>query len=417
MLLSGATSLRVYKYADRNFYFFGEYHDSGTINGCTDDCDNYDSYYRGLEIKGGNCMTVGALFEMWLQYLFDNKSLTDLYMEVPFTKSKYEEWNQAAYQADIIQGLRDGLSDLEEYEGDDRAEKYGWLGTFFWFYDKCFHPDKTLCKYNPWIRFHYADVRWFNQTMKNYYRKGGAGSLQPDLFILNDEKVFFIIDDAIFFKKNKVLREFAYIISRLLDSDALYRFYMTDENPFDILNEIADLTMKTEIGTWFVNKILTISNLFVIRNGKSHHRTAWEYLRLKKENPKIAEKLHDYFEGYLSEKHIELVNIIRRNLDFLVQDYEINGFTNIANIMALISIWGMDIYTISRMFIFDDSKDVIYFAGDYHSQNMSKFLDTLDAELIFRHDASNTENGVNRCFDITGSSIPNYNLLRKNYTK
>lgn len=58
--------------------------------------------------------------------------------------------------------------------------------------------------------------------MKNYYRKGGGGGLQPDLFLLNDTTVLFIIENAVKNKNDDVLKEFAYIVNRLLDSDALY---------------------------------------------------------------------------------------------------------------------------------------------------------------------------------------------------
>ena len=350
-------------------------------------------------------------------------------IELSFRKIDSPEFLQYAYQADIIRDLNGEYSSEEEEEeeeykntfrGKTRAEDYGYLGTLNEYYKACLLQDKSKCKYYPWVRFHYADTRFYGLEVKDYYYNK-YGSVLPDLLLMNDYTIPITL--AINSKNEGEIKEFCDVVRRVLNIDVITRLYLSKKNPFDVLREVTSISSTSNVKDILIAKALKISNLIVIRKGKPHHRTCAEFLHLEEENPVIAKMLrnyvHEYIQGnYLKHKEyiLGIVDNLERNID------RGSSFQYILGAMSFLSIWNMDIYTISRMLLLKDSPTVIYYAGNTHRNNVSNFFSYIQVNLIhsnplsFVDDANGgSEERAKKCFNVEGSSIPSLEELRRHY--
>jgi hypothetical protein len=414
--ISGIVSFHMFQFENKYYYLFGDSHTSSVEGNCFEKynylCDSYDYTYENVLIKNSNCWEFGSLLDEWFTYNNINNIKTDFYLEVPFTKAS--ERSESAVSYDIY-SRREEFED-DEIEQTPKATTESWLKIFPILFEDCLVYKKKKCKYYPNVRFHYLDVRQYDEPTFGY--------VVPDVFVFNDYNIdtnlslLYEPDNDRDVKQATVnlfaqFSDLSKIITTLLNNNIIVLdLYMSNKNPYETLKFLHGLKLTSDIGRHFYKKLESISNMVVQRDTRYFHRTANEFLRLVQIRPDIAAKLFKFTKNEL-QKIIKQIRLpIKKTLDKIFLELGENNpsaetiwdlFTELLEYLGILSIWNMDIYTLSRLFLHNHGNQVIIFAGYIHINNYYKFMKILGASIIID---SPSEDNNNRC--IISSEISRY---------
>lgn len=430
IFLSGATSLSIFKFYDKYFFFFGDQHYSISDGNCEEKynikCDIFDYGYEKSVLYETNCWTLGSLFDEWFTYNNDKNIKTDFYLETAFVKG------------DILGDTTTNVEIAERREEPDYKNKSpeliensgGWIESIESFFQECFKQTKTGCKYGSNVRFHYSDVRMRNERERIYSDLYILDTyLTPifkDIDYLNNLRVTHLehvpdINDIISDLNN--IFALCYI---LFDVNLLLKLCFSTDDIRIILNDIQFSKFTTRINLNFNNIINTMISHAVERNNIKMHRTAAEFNRLLKYNPYIADKLKIYITEKLYQTKLisveeldklyeRFVNLINNNVG---KQYNaiLNDLNEIALELSEISTywvpWIMDVYTLSRIFLqLNRSQEIIVLAGYVHITHQTEFMKYLGASVIMDYPTTMD----NRCIISNLSTILNLKEFRNFY--
>lgn len=378
--ISGVNSMYIFKLDGRNYWFFGDMHYGRRKNDCEQQlnviCDDFDSSYTRINYHNSSCVSIGSLLYSIFIYNNDHNILTDFYLESSFTKENERTALKVGYD---IMNNKKSLIDYDRTKIDHDFDVVSWMTLIEFVMEPCFIKEKTRCPFYPNLRSHYVDIRFLE----------GNESIETDPFILYDIRRYFKsnvsnIDELVIFIED--FKNFLYIIiysyRAILDA-------ILNENGFDnLLIEFYNLSQHFSVGfqELYLTKIMNFERMSVIRNNTRMHRVAAELLRLKHHNPQISVAIKEFIYS-IAEKNIlaiekdYLLNIKSfLNPESTENDYDdwvyyIDEIIN-ESIDELLEISGltMDAYTLARMFIFNDSEDIIVYAGSYHIKRYSDFF-------------------------------------------
>lgn len=417
--VSGPTSLSIWTYNNRRFYMFGDYHFS--LKGSCQDmygvkCDSPNKSTKIIEFNNSQCIDIVALLEIWFYYNNKYKIRTDFYVETEFSKIPY----------------------VVPYNTEE--ESTGMLDYIGNYYYDCLTMDKSECRHKPYIRFHYSDPRHVKYPNYKLYSDFYYSyifyeiTLQPFFsnvvsYVNNtqanspgyEDNMNLYINNTILYG-NSIID----LISKLFETNLLLHYFEVNDIEQIVKNIRGELnTLKT-----INNAILIAYNILlreildtaVIRDGIKLHRTTAEYARLQQKNPIFAKHIKDF---YLSKLETE-TQILKEKLQYYRK--ELNSYTNenlilhftfvrdvVNNIISdVIPMTGfnMDIYTFSRIGIYDDSSNVILISGENHARHNAEFMEYIGAQNIFRTSTDveishmSEVSLAKRCIDITNPDVP-----------
>lgn len=129
--ISGPVIWTYFKLNNIDLHFFGDIHGSTAAN-CEDLYDIKCS--KGVEIIESKCLSIENLF--YRLFESEREKYIDLFLELPYRV------------------LKDQKDETKDSDYISIIEK-----VFF----KCFTREKKDCKYNPYVRFHYTNIRATNE--------------------------------------------------------------------------------------------------------------------------------------------------------------------------------------------------------------------------------------------------------------
>lgn len=384
IFISGPVRISILKYKDINFYIFGDSHGSATIGDC--ESQNIDNYW-----------TIGKLLEEWFLYNYNNRIQTDFYLEIPFLKYNTHDKNIGTSK--------------------------GWIGILSRLSQPCFSKDKTICKYYPYVRFHYANIRRVDDT-------GDINIFRTKIPI---EKLLSFISNVLDYNTdlnnlNNSLRTMLYdlvMLSRLLYENLEEIFanvYMGNTDLSLVINSYRFteyIRPDGLIGNIYNKTLNDILDKLSVNNANTDyitlHRTANEFYRLSKNYPEIAYKLKLFIGDALSFFKQRYVDVWEQLIEEMI-----TGFTSIVyvdkehtlmkyskilhdkalrinRIFVTLGTLDVDTYVISRMFLQADTKQVFAYLGSNHAYNYMFFISNyLNAEVLY----SNSYSKNNRCIAV-----------------
>jgi len=159
----------------RRFHFFGDVHYSKSGN-CTDrygiPCAYINNRLQPVDINP-RCYDITYL----LMELFDRskreRTYTDFFLEYPFkiaglNKDELDEIAMRIRSREVstIPMLRQDISIKQIVESVVKSKELSnldYISSIYVIFNECFQPEKQGCHYNPYVRFHYVDVRFTTQ--------------------------------------------------------------------------------------------------------------------------------------------------------------------------------------------------------------------------------------------------------------
>ncbi len=435
--ISGAISLYVYRYSYNNklYFFFGDQHASMSRN-CEEQygmrCDVFDYGYEKSVLYDTNCWTIGSLLDEWFTYNNYNGIKTDFYFEISFIKGNLRRGlmiGREIRERRQEENYRDKLPKL--------IEKSDWIESISQFFGKCFVQEKGYCKYGPNVRFHYADIRKY--TLLQDYRPIMeredlyVGLSYTDMIISKLNILKKLKDDSYRIWLDSVLDNLVGIVKLykiLLNSDMILNLYFSTIDIRTILYSILIPNIDPDIQEVFERVRDTMTRNAVIRDSVLLNRAAAaEFNRLLKLDPFIANNLFLYMKDKIQA---DVLRVLSKLVDveheiFLFEESVkyatdnkpeiLDGIGNLAykciDIVLDISIYSIDVYTLSRMFLQQDSEQIVTYSGGHHTENYAKFLKYLGAEAIIEHSSIRD----NRCILSSLGALLNVNDFRNIYRK
>ena len=240
-------------------------------------CDSINYQFNDIDIKNGNCWSIGALLAEWFVYNNDNNISTDVFLEVPFTKEQSR--TRIKILTDIISQRRSSDTVLDVTDVNNPVSIL-WILTLELYFHDCLIKDKTRCKYAPNVRLHYADVRLTAEDDIN-------------IFIITD--ILNVIKDS---PNESEIIALLDVINFLIENvEYIYNLIYMDINPLpnslDYFNHVLVLNDDTLVSKLFRDKLSRTLNMSVIRNNIIH-RTSAELDRLAKINPGLADNIKSF---------------------------------------------------------------------------------------------------------------------------
>ena len=442
--LSGANSLYVYNFNNKLYAFFGDQH-SSIEGGCEEKlnikCDTFDYRYEKSVLYDTNCWTIGSLLDEWFTYNNYNDIKTDFYFEISFVKGNLRQ------DTDLDTIVTNRRHDqIPNNEASQSMKGFDWIDLISVFFKECLIQDKQYCKYGPNVRFHYSDIRKYNTQLQ----------LSIPKVQVSDLYIPYPYVDRINYNLRRLNRKFRIRIPHiifdlygliklydiLLNSNIILELCFSTTDIRQILDNIKIYDLPDTINEIFDHIKSNIIKNGVIRNNILLHRTAAEFNRLHLINPLIAnklllyikekleidlskarEKLNNIYQQYLlidlknqafptEQNPLPFLNQVSHQKAEIIGDiYELTH--TLAETVIDFSIIAMDVYTLSRMFIQQDSKQIIVVAGYFHVYNYANFFKYLGANNIIEYPS--TEN--NRCITSGLGAILNVNDFRNIYQR
>ena len=193
----------------------------------------------------------------------------------------------------------------------------------------------------------------------------------------------------------------------LLNQDLYFKLLLSQDDIATVLNNIKlpKIDAKiVDIINWKFSKLIKTA---VVRNTVKMSRTAAEFNQLLKIDPPIALAIRKYARVIIRElksttidakkPSVGLLLDIAASISTAVSVIDLTNENNVnllleklyqytqdfKEVSSLFSIWTMDIYTLSRIFI-HHSQQIIVLAGFYHIQNYAEFLSFIKAENLIQ---------------------------------
>lgn len=340
--ISGIVSCYIYEHEGKKYYLFGDKHYTRK-NNCRElgyQCDYFDKTFTKTFTYGTDCTTIGALLHNWFTYNNDYDIMTDFYIELFYTKEHVRE-NHKTYN-DIIEN-RKSMFHIKEDDKEPFKDK-SWMEMTYYIMKPCFVREKDKCPYYPNVHVHYTDVR--NVDV------GDITSVNP-----------FEIDNYHHMEYVKLLfLQYKVILSYLLDVDGFDKFL---DKAHLIPEEFRD------------NLVDNMTLFTVIRdiNGREirMYKTAWELYRLEQVNPMIAQQLRMFVYNEANNIMNRVMNILR---------VEKINYDRYNDLLLDVQSLSMDVYTLSRVFVQNESEEVVIYAGAYHIRFYADFFQSIGFTLL-----------------------------------
>lgn len=376
MLVSGAASVEIYSFNGRRIILLGDKHYT-TQEECEDvdpqiQCTNFNKQGNVIN-RNDECWNVAYWIYDILEQNEINESKTDIYLEYPYALNKVYKYTGEIKQRSALQRIEDILS-------------------------RCLIRSKLLCPFQQ-ARIHYIDVR---QTLEE-------NNVSQDYFIRSyfNNQIKKIVSDEVELTEQYIsdftsgivgFIKFCLTVSKDIK-------HITLDHTKDYIDEMKTLFSSTNIAyldtfKQYIHLLDTVKHdksLITTRDGRRVHKTAVQLLKLESKNKYYSDTLRelDYSVDYEELNPSTIVTIIRYSMSrsltslskgemniatFVQQMKEVEAY--IIVIMQSIVIFSMDVYVLGRMLYFEDSEDVIIFAGEIHIVNYRKLFDALRDEII-----------------------------------
>ncbi len=379
-LISGVNSMYIYQLNDKTYFFFGDKHYSRRENDCESQlnikCDDFDLSYNKINYNGSLCMSIGSLLYTMFIYNNDHNILTDFYLESSFTKENERTALKIGYD---IMNRKKSLSNYNSDIIDHEFDSVSWMTLIEFVMEPCFIMEKSKCPFFPYVRSHYVDIRSID----------GGTPIDTDLFILFDLRKYFKsnvsdIESLIVFKKdykgllNFLIYSYKAILDAALNTQG-FDYYMQQ---FNNLSQY----FSPKFQRFFINKLTNFEQMAVIRNGLRMHRVAAELSRLNIGDHKLASAIKNFIYDSADKKIKNLQKhhpngiLAFFDMEWGTYDYDdwyyymdetINEYEDELIFMGALS---MDAYTLARMFLFNDSENIIVYTGSHHVERYSDFF-------------------------------------------
>lgn len=377
--ITDVNSLYIYEIGEKKYFFFGDQHKSKSEGGCQEKlnikCDDYNENFTDGKYYGSFCTSIGILLHNWFTYNKDYFINTDFYLELGFTNE------------DERKGLKETIDEINKlkrnknYEMDINIENISWMELISSVMSDCFTKSKKNCPYYPSVHSHYADVRKLENKNEAIY---------ADPFLLFDLMNFIKDNFPRTDKKLLELKDELSIIMSIITYD--YRKLingMLSPDGFDgFIEEYSNLSKSFSSGLskFYLQKIMNMKKISVIRDGVRMHKVAAELLRLKKESPYIGylieELIYDKADFYIDTVKV-LYDEVLNAFEYEYYQYNIydkaslimEAFQSIVLALVPLSALSMDAYLLARMFLQTESSEVIVYAGSSHIQHYVNFFE------------------------------------------
>lgn len=404
--ISGIVSCYIFEMNHKKYYLFGDKHFTRAGN-CKDAgylCDHFDKTFSQTHTYGSSCTTIGALLHNWFTYNNDHNIKTDFYLEAIYTKNdapyythftdiienrkkyatnienkKYTSKNfkdnitynnvndNKYFKNDVIQNnitknnVKDNFFTIEE--NDAPFQDRSWMELMSIIRQPCFIREKTGCPYYPNVHSHYIDVRLVNTTT-------GLKNVSPFSFSL----------------LNNVPNVLEYIKMFIVN----YKIILDDFlSPYGFTHFVNYIDLPEEIREEFISDISLFTVVREIDGKKVQmYKAAWELYRLKQKDSVLAEQLTTfmYHKAALLIQNIirEFTTDIKNNV--IDRNYYIKKYSTLFQDLEIIL---MDSYALSRVFLQDDSEEIIIYAGNYHIRVYAEFFNYLQYPLLLSATGNN----------------------------
>lgn len=374
--ISGVSSLFIYEYNHKKYYFFGDYH--GTRKGnCAEQglqCDAFNYNFSATTNANTKCTTLGALFYNWFAYNNKNNIKTDFYLEEYYTKE-----NERVDDLEYINIIKN-RSTKNTRQGSPFKDK-SWMQLLPYIMAPCFIRDKLNCPFYPNVHLHYIDVR-------SILTSKGLVNISPfsiekilihliehqpttveELIILREEVlglIYFLIKNARELLNYLLFNDLGNYKALLLSSNSIFVLEIIDhifafvnhEGIFKVAYELHRL--KTDIYQLLINYIDIMIDKVLLK------------IRIYEQS--IAEGIKRY--NIMKKRNVLHTRGLRRGYEDLL--VIVNGYD--LQLIDLDSIL-MDVYTLSRMFV-QDGDEIIVFAGVYHINIYKDFFNLFTSPLL-----------------------------------
>ena len=368
--ISGPVSLYVFIVNNKKYLFFGDVHFSNE-GSCEDngiDCDHYDNKFGSVKLHNSDCTDFGALLHNWFTYNNEHNIKTDFYLEVPYTKS------------DVRHKTSEFIELLEEKTSYFPYANESWISLIADIMYPCFVRDKKGCPYYPNVHAHYADIR---------VTETSEGLVFHDLFNLAyiNNYIYDNIDkmDDIMFELVKQ-DYWSYLVMLVTNYDTIYGL-MIDFDHYQTnmptLIALSDHIKVPEIKRQYISMLASMEDMTVTRDVFEYqelkmYRIAAEIIKLYDKNPVIAKQLYQFTQSRARILIAFYINSIEKALD---KEYTRSEFLDMIayydDEFSNITVLHMDTYTLSRMFIQDESSEIIVYTGSHHTLNYVAFFEAL----------------------------------------
>ncbi|HSW76879.1 MAG TPA: hypothetical protein VLG50_07525 [Candidatus Saccharimonadales bacterium] len=350
--ITDVSSFYLYIYNNKYYFFFGDQHGSRNEGGCTtvtSSCDTLDDQYNAMYYHQ-QCTSIALLLKNWFLYNKDHQIKTDFYVEAAFTKQNIRPSSTIG----------------------------SWLQVMPTLMPHCFIKDKTQCFYYPYIHAHYMDIRSMDDKNVDPF------DIHLLRVLLNknppkDEKQFLVMKNTYLFIINTLVDNIKVIINALINPDA------------DFIKIINDLLLlkdkcKTKICRDQFNTFQNILDTAVTRDGKKMFRAAAELRKLQHMDSHLANLIYQYYHNILNIQisHIQksvsndLLALVDIKFDWLPIPIAIDIIKSIINKLEsqflILSSIPMDVYMLSRMFLQNESQQIIVYAGTHHVKYYAEFF-------------------------------------------
>jgi len=103
------------------------------------------------------------------------------------------------------------------------------------------------------------------------------------------------------------------------------------------------------------------------------YKTAWELYRLEQKYPIIAKQLREFALYEANNIMTRVMNILR---------VEKINYDRYNDLLLDVQSLSMDVYTLSRVFVQDESEEVVIYAGAYHIRFYADFFQSIGFTLL-----------------------------------
>lgn len=372
--VSGPVSLSIVEFDGQMIYLFGDRHYRGSENSCPLSCDTLKNDFSSIKIGADPCWDVAALFHEWLTYNSDNGILTDFFYEIPKPDQS-------------VVGGRSAIPSLIQVRNTDNImnellEGRGWSNVMDLMYGRCFRSDRRNCPYSEAIRFHFTDLRQYD--VNNTFQ---ASKITTDLFVLTN-LVDVLIDEYLKSRRsndNKIFLEEYFslinIIEFLLDENEIYfSALLSSVSLSGVVDLLKIQSPKTRIERMYNIRVNNLLRMSV----DDLYKSAYELKRLRSQSEYLADSIVDHISKYITRTLPNIRHQFRekvRMLDQVIQHPQkfsedvVTQFKSVVGMFKALSIPGTDIYVLTQLMKFYDSKDVIVYMGGLHTQVYRNFFD------------------------------------------
>ena len=381
LVVNGPSLWICYSFHGHTYHLFGELHTDGEYYG-NGECTSlvYDYVHDDFETRdtNRNCIDTASFLTMLSDNAVRDGNSLDVFLELRYQirrDEEYEEEKLARHREMILEGP-------ESLSGN----KYGLLYVESVFHD-CLSFIKTGCKYSPYVRFHYTDLR----ESADYDFFSTMSRIITIISDIDEEKLEILIYHL----------ETLTTAIEIMWSDDLYRLILQSKlRSNDYLRDIEILFEDKEFQhNEIINKFVfgsSRSDEYLIKHGR--HVIATQLYKLSKENimingrnlrdiiirffiakydrlnfPYFMIKLRDaIIRVGLSKSDIDLPHsVILSKLDLLSE-----AFDNFPSDLEIeLTLLDMDLYLLPRMFRdFGGKSTVLTMAGRKHILSIDEFF-------------------------------------------